>query len=59
MLEENRDDITGISVPGMPAGSPGMESPNPVRYDVVAVGKDGNFYRFATALGTKEVTASQ
>ena len=40
MLEE-KPDIKGIAVPGMPQGSPGMEGPNPVDYDVVALGKDG------------------
>jgi hypothetical protein len=28
--------VTGLAVPGMPAGSPGMESPAPVDYDVIA-----------------------
>jgi hypothetical protein len=31
----------GLAVAGMPAGSPGMESPTPVAYDVVAFAKDG------------------
>ncbi len=51
LLDENRDDIEGIAVPGMPPGSPGMEAPNPVKYDVIAYGKDGKFYRFATVQG--------
>jgi len=51
LIDENRDDIAGIAVPGMPAGSPGMESPRPVQYDVVAYGKDGQFYKFATVQG--------
>jgi hypothetical protein len=28
----------GIAVPGMPSGSPGMEGPNPERYEVLAFG---------------------
>ena len=52
LLDGKRDDIEGIAVPGMPAGSPGMESPNPVTYDVIAYGKDGKFYRFATVQGS-------
>ena len=37
-LLEERPQITGISVPGMPAGSPGMgEDPN-ASYDVIAFG---------------------
>jgi len=34
-LLEERPDIDGIAVPGMPIGSPGMEGPRPVAYDVV------------------------
>ncbi len=41
MLEE-RPDIIGIGVGGMPIGSPGMEGPNPEPYDVYAFDGDGN-----------------
>jgi hypothetical protein len=41
-LLAERPDIVGITVPGMPAGSPGMESPDPVAYDVIAIHKDGS-----------------
>ena len=51
LIDGKRDDIQGIAVPGMPPGSPGMESPNPVSYDVIAYGKDGKFYKFATVQG--------
>ena len=40
MLKE-RPKIAGIAVPGMPAGSPGMESPYPEAYDVVAFDASG------------------
>ena len=40
-LLAERPDVTGISVPGMPQGSPGMEGPNPVEFPVVAFDKDG------------------
>ena len=40
MLKE-RPKIAGIAVPGMPAGSPGMESPTPEAYDVVAFDAGG------------------
>jgi hypothetical protein len=33
--------VKGIAVPGMPIGSPGMEGPNPEKYDVVSFGIDG------------------
>ena len=32
----------GIAVPGMPQGSPGMESPRPVSYETLLVQSDGN-----------------
>lgn len=42
MLRE-RPQIAGIAVPGMPIGSPGMESPSGERepYNVIAIGRDG------------------
>jgi hypothetical protein len=47
-LLKERPKVQGIAVPGMPAGSPGMESPNPVAYDVIAydaAGKTSVFKR--------------
>jgi hypothetical protein len=40
MLDE-KPDIRGLAVPGMPMGSPGMEGPYKDAYDVLAIGKDG------------------
>ena len=36
-----KTDATGLAVPGMPAGSPGMEGGTPERYDVVLFGPNG------------------
>ncbi len=41
-LLEEKPEIVGIAVPGMPIGSPGMEGPNPESYDILAFTKDGN-----------------
>lgn len=41
-LLDERPDIRGLAVPGMPAGSPGMPDPNPERYDVIAFGQEGD-----------------
>ncbi len=41
-LLAERPEAKGLSVPGMPAGSPGMESPNPQHYDVLLLEKDGS-----------------
>jgi hypothetical protein len=37
-LLEERPDIAGIAVPGMPSGSPGMGNNPTTRYDVIAFG---------------------
>ena len=41
-LLEERPEIAGISVPGMPIGSPGMEGPNPQPYEILAFDAAGN-----------------
>ena len=46
MLDE-KPDIKGLAVPGMPMGSPGMEGPRKDPYDVMAIGKDGRVQVFA------------
>ena len=40
-LLEKRPTATGLAVPGMPAGSPGMEGGTPHRYAVVLFGANG------------------
>lgn len=40
-LLKERPTAIGLSVPGMPAGSPGMEGGTPQRYDVILFGKVG------------------
>ena len=47
LLKENPQ-IVGLAVPGMPAGSPGMESPTPQTYDIVAYDQSGKTSVFAT-----------
>ena len=42
-LLSERPDVLGLSVPGMPVGSPGMEMGDRVdRYSVIAMDKEGN-----------------
>ena len=51
-----RPEANGLSVPGMPMGSPGMETPRaPDRYDVVIFSDDGAA-TFATYVGTNKVS---
>lgn len=49
-LLQERPNIVGIAVPGMPAGSPGMELPNGrvAPYDVIAFDKAGKTTVFAS-----------
>lgn len=49
-LLRDKPQAKGLTVPGMPAGSPGMEVPSGRvdRYDVLLVGKDGKTSVFAT-----------
>ncbi len=46
-LLEERPDVAGITVPGMPIGSPGMEGPHPQPYDVLSFDKAGRTAVFA------------
>lgn len=41
-LLDERPDIAGLSVPGMPMGSPGMEGPRREPYHVYALARDGS-----------------
>lgn len=40
-------DARGLAVPGMPMGSPGMDTPTPQHYRVLLIGKDGDTEVFA------------
>lgn len=47
LLKKKPTGVDGIAVPGMPLGSPGMESPSPQRYEVFAFDKTGRISIFA------------
>ena len=55
LITEKPADIRGISAPGMPMGSPGMEGPNPVQYDIIAYHADGTTSVYATRQGEEAV----
>ena len=40
-LLAERPAVAGLAVPGMPVGSPGMEGPQPVAYEVLSFGAQG------------------
>lgn len=47
-LLRDRPQLVGLSAPGMPLGSPGMEGPYPAeRYDVIGFDADGNTQVFS------------
>lgn len=46
-LLRRRPAVEGIAVPGMPPGSPGMESPHPQPYEIIAFDKKGKTTTFA------------
>ncbi|MDQ3211728.1 MAG: DUF411 domain-containing protein [Acidobacteriota bacterium] len=47
-LLKEKPAISGIGVAGMPAGSPGMESATPQRYDVLSFDKQGQTRVYST-----------
>ena len=47
-LLAERPKARGLAVPGMPAGSPGMESPSKQPYDVLIVLPDGSHRVYAS-----------
>ncbi|NIO67229.1 MAG: DUF411 domain-containing protein, partial [Gammaproteobacteria bacterium] len=49
-LLQERPDVIGLAVPGMPLGSPGMEDPSGRRepYDVLAFDERGNTSVYAS-----------
>ena len=47
-LLKEKPKALGLAVPSMPAGSPGMESPRPVRYDTLLVKRNGSSSVFAS-----------
>ncbi len=46
-LLTERPDARGLTVPGMPKGSPGMEAPQPDHYQVLLIDEAGNTEVFA------------
>jgi hypothetical protein len=47
-LLKERPAVVGLAVPGMPAGSPGMDSPTPAHYDIIAFDRAGKTSVYAS-----------
>ena len=48
LLREAASQTVGLAVPGMPAGSPGMESPTPERYEIIEWRRNGSTRVYAS-----------
>ncbi|MEZ5564981.1 MAG: DUF411 domain-containing protein [Gammaproteobacteria bacterium] len=47
-LLKEHPDVLGLTAPGMPAGSPGMDIPDSPSFDVLAINKDGSTTVYST-----------
>jgi hypothetical protein len=59
LLKEKPEHVTGIAVPGMPLGSPGMEHAHPEDFSTIALLSDGNAYLFETHAAGEDFSASE
>ena len=57
LLREKPEQVTGIAVPGMPLGSPGMEHPRPQNFNTIALLTDGTAYVFESHLAGEDFSA--
>ncbi|MCR8679122.1 MULTISPECIES: DUF411 domain-containing protein [Campylobacter] len=55
LLENKPSGVIGISAPGMPMGSPGMEQGAPEKYPVILMKKDGSSELFGYYIGDKKI----
>jgi hypothetical protein len=58
LLRLKPQNIKGLSVAGMPRGSPGMEHPQPQSFDTIAVGTDGTTHVFANHQAGEDFSAA-
>ncbi len=57
LLKDKPRHVTGIAVPGMPLGSPGMEHPSPQDFDTIAVLTDGSAYIYESHKAGEDFSA--
>ena len=57
LLKEKPAQVTGIAVPGMPLGSPGMEHPRPEDFNTIALLSDGSAYVFESHQAGEDFSA--
>jgi hypothetical protein len=57
LLKEKPEHVTGIAVPGMPLGSPGMEHPRPQNFNTIALLTDGTAFVFESHAAGEDFSA--
>jgi hypothetical protein len=57
LLKDKPEHVTGIAVPGMPLGSPGMEHPRPQDFNTIALLSDGSAYVFESHAAGEDFSA--
>jgi len=57
LLKEKPEHVTGIAVPGMPLGSPGMEHPRPQNFNTIALLTDGTAFVFESHVAGEDFSA--
>ena len=57
LLKDKPANVTGIAVPGMPLGSPGMEHPRPQNFNTIALLDDGSAYVFEAHAAGEDFSA--
>ena len=58
LLEEKPGYVTGLAVPGMPLGSPGMEHSRPQDFNTIALLSDGSAYVFKSHVAGEDFSPS-
>ena len=59
LLREKPEHVTGLAVPGMPLGSPGMEHAHPQDFNTIALLSDGTAYVFETHAAGEDFSATE
>ena len=57
LLKDKPEHVTGIAVPGMPLGSPGMEHPRAQNFNTIALLTDGTAYVFESHAAGEDFSA--
>lgn len=55
LIENKPEGVIGISAPGMPQGSPGMEQGYSEKYPVILMKKDGSYELYGYFIGDKKI----